>query len=125
MVGALPLRALDEDRISDFRAALHGRLAASTANVVLSEMGKMLRFARKLPTIDVAPNIARLPVTRATKKYADRRGGLGAYLRTIRAAHARLAAGRGSEGGGANAQSWIWNAVDDMGPDRRGLRRWQ
>ena len=64
LLGALPLRALDEDRISAFRAALHGRLAASTANVVLSKLGKMLRFARKLRTIDIVPNIERLPVPR-------------------------------------------------------------
>jgi integrase/predicted DNA-binding transcriptional regulator AlpA len=64
LLGALPLKALDEDRISAFRAALHGRLAASTANVVLSKLGKMLRFARKLRTIDIVPNIERLPVPR-------------------------------------------------------------
>jgi integrase/predicted DNA-binding transcriptional regulator AlpA len=64
LLGALPLKALDEDRISGFRAALHGRLAASTANVVLSKLGKMLRFARKLRTIEVVPNIERLPVPR-------------------------------------------------------------
>ena len=64
LLGELPLRALDEDRISAFRAALHGRMAASTANVVLSKLGKVLRFARKLRTIEVVPNIERLPVPR-------------------------------------------------------------
>lgn len=64
LIGELPLRALDEDRISAFRAALHGRMAASTANVVLSKLGKVLRFARKLRMIEVVPGIERLPVPR-------------------------------------------------------------
>ncbi len=64
LLGELPLRALDEDRISGFRAALHGRMAASTANVVLSKLGKLLRFARKLRAIEVVPNIERLPLPR-------------------------------------------------------------
>ena len=73
LLGELPLRALDEDRISGFRAALHGRMAASTANVVLSKLGKLLRFARKLKAIDVVPNIERLalPRKRPMAVYSD------------------------------------------------------
>ena len=68
LIGELPLTAVDDDRISAFRAALHKRLSASTANVILSKLGKMLRFARKLRAIEAVPNVERLPLPRKRPK---------------------------------------------------------
>ena len=92
LLGKFPLIALDEDRLSAFRATLHQRMAANTANVVLSKVGKMLRFARKIRAIQVVPHIERLPLPRKRPKavYSDeaiaalvaaaRRRGTDAYV---------------------------------------------
>lgn len=45
-LGELPLVAIDDDRISAFRAGLRKKLAASTSNIVLAKVARMLRFAR-------------------------------------------------------------------------------
>ncbi|MEZ4453537.1 MAG: site-specific integrase [Nannocystaceae bacterium] len=60
-IGELPLAAIDDDRISAFRAGLRKKMAASTANVVLSKVAKLLRFARKVRAIDAVPLIERIP----------------------------------------------------------------
>jgi integrase/recombinase XerC len=61
LLGDVPLALLDEDRLSAFRAALRRRMAANTANVVLSKIGTMLRFARKIGALEVVPPVERLP----------------------------------------------------------------
>jgi integrase/recombinase XerC len=67
-LGDLPLATIDDDRISVFRAGLRRRLAASTSNIVLSKVMKMLRYARKLRLIDAVPLAERLPEPRKRPK---------------------------------------------------------
>ena len=84
LLGDLPLAALDDDRLSAFRAALHKRLAASTANVVLSKVGKMLRFARKIRLITTLPTIERLPVPRKRPKAVYSEDAIAALVAAAR-----------------------------------------
>ena len=72
-LGDLPLEAIDDDRISAFRAGLRKKLAASTSNIVLSKVMKMLRYARKLRLLDTVPLAERLPEPRKRPKeiYSD------------------------------------------------------
>ncbi|MCB9703203.1 MAG: site-specific integrase [Myxococcales bacterium] len=67
-IGELPLAAIDDDRISAFRARLRAKLAASTANVVLSKVAKILRFARKVRALEAVPMIESLPEPRKRPK---------------------------------------------------------
>jgi integrase/predicted DNA-binding transcriptional regulator AlpA len=68
MLGALPLVAIDDDRISAFRAGLRKKLAASTSNIILSKVALMLRFARKMRAIETVPIFERLPEPRRRPK---------------------------------------------------------
>ena len=67
-LGELPLVAIDDDRLSAFRALLRSRLAASTANIVLAKVAKMLRFARKVRLIEALPHFERLREPRKRPK---------------------------------------------------------
>ncbi|MBK8263465.1 MAG: site-specific integrase [Nannocystis sp.] len=67
-LGALPLAAIDDDRLSSFRAGLRHRYEASTCNFILAKLAKMLRFARKLRLIDVAPEVEMFSLGRARPK---------------------------------------------------------
>ena len=67
-LGDVPIAAIDEDRISEFRAALHKRVGITTANVVLGKLAKILKKAKKLKAITVLPDVERFPVPRARPK---------------------------------------------------------
>ncbi len=67
-LGDLPLAAIDDSRVSTYRAWLRRKLAASTANIVLSKVAKMLRFARKLRLVELTPHFERLPEPRKRPK---------------------------------------------------------
>ncbi len=67
-LGALPIDSIDEDCVMSFRAALYRRLKASTANVVLTRLRVMLRFAKRARVIAVVPVIESLPVPRKRPK---------------------------------------------------------
>ena len=68
LLGGLPLVAIDDDRLSSYRAALRRQIAASTANIVLSKVAKMLRVARKVRLIEALPHFERLPEPRSRPK---------------------------------------------------------
>ncbi|MEZ4385808.1 MAG: site-specific integrase [Nannocystaceae bacterium] len=72
-LGALPLAAIDEDRLSAFRAGLRERLGVRTVNLVLAHLTKMLRFAKKLRLIERMPDVEKLPSPRRRPKevYSD------------------------------------------------------
>jgi hypothetical protein len=63
-LGDVPIAVIDEDRISEFRAALHKRVGITTANVVLGKLAKILKKAKKLKAITVLPDVERFPVPR-------------------------------------------------------------
>jgi integrase len=67
-LGDVPIAVIDEDRISEFRAALHKRVGITTANVVLGKLAKILKKAKKLKAITVLPDVERFPVPRARPK---------------------------------------------------------
>ncbi|MEZ4449544.1 MAG: tyrosine-type recombinase/integrase [Nannocystaceae bacterium] len=67
-LGELPLAAVDEDRISSFRAELRQRLGVSTSNFVLAKLAKLLRFAKRLRLIEAVPEIEKFSVPRARPK---------------------------------------------------------
>lgn len=73
LLGELPLAALDEDRLSLFRAQLGRRLRASTANLVLSHVARLLRFAKKVRAIEAVPEVEKLKEPRKRPKaiYSD------------------------------------------------------
>lgn len=68
LLGDLPLAAIDEDRISIFRAELRKRIGVSTTNLVLSKLAKILRFAKKRKLIAVLPNVEKLPAPKPAPK---------------------------------------------------------
>lgn len=67
-LGDLPLAAIDDDRISAFRAGLRRRLAATTSNIILGKVARMLRFARKVRAIEALPVFEALPEPRKRPK---------------------------------------------------------
>ncbi|HRI10847.1 MAG TPA: site-specific integrase, partial [Nannocystaceae bacterium] len=67
-LGALPIAAIDEDRLSSFRAALRRDLDVGTTNLVLSKVGRILRFAKKIRLLDTLPEIEKLALPRARPK---------------------------------------------------------
>ena len=73
LLGDLPLAAIDEDRISTFRAELRKRIGVNTTNLVLSKLAKMLRFAKKRKLLAVLPDVEKLPSPRPEPKrvYSD------------------------------------------------------
>ena len=73
MLGPLPLRALDEERIDRFRSDLADKgLEESTINVILGKLGKMLRWASRRKLITGVPLIERIKVVpRARPHYGD------------------------------------------------------
>ena len=73
VLGALPMAAIDEDKLSSFRAKLGSKLGARTVNLVLKHLAKILRFAKKLKHIEALPEIEMLPVPRPRPKeiYSD------------------------------------------------------
>jgi integrase len=68
LLGDLPLAAIDEDRISTFRAELRKRIGVNTTNLVLSKLAKMLRFAKKRKLLAVLPDVEKLPSPRPEPK---------------------------------------------------------
>jgi integrase len=68
LLGDLPLTAIDEDRISTFRAELRKRIGVNTTNLVLSKLAKMLRFAKKRKLLAVLPDVEKLPSPRPEPK---------------------------------------------------------
>ncbi|MDC0716119.1 site-specific integrase [Nannocystis sp. bb15-2] len=73
LLGDVPLAEIDEDRLSQLRAALLKRVARSTANMFLTKLGKILRFARKLRKLEVVPEVEKLKTSKIDTKtvYSD------------------------------------------------------
>ncbi len=73
LLGELPLTAIDDERAMWFRAQLHGRMKASSANTVIGKLNAMLRFARKSKLITSRPELRPLPTPRKRPKrvYSD------------------------------------------------------
>ena len=73
LLGDVPLVELDEDRVMSFRAVLHRRVKASSANLVLAKLRVMLRFAKRVRVIAVMPDVESLPMPRKRPKpvYSD------------------------------------------------------
>lgn len=67
-LGGLALAAIDEERISKFRAELRQRLEASTCNFVLAKLVKILRFAKRMRIISEYPEIEKFSVGRPRPK---------------------------------------------------------
>ena len=84
VLGAVPLAAIDDDRISAFRAGLRKNLAASTSNVVLSKVARILRFARKVRAIEAVPTFERLPEPRKRPKEVYSEAQIAAMLAVAR-----------------------------------------
>jgi integrase/predicted DNA-binding transcriptional regulator AlpA len=73
LLGALPLAAIDEDRIMTFRAKLRETQSVVTTNGILGRLAKMLRVAKRMRLIDVVPEVEMLRAGRARPKpvYSD------------------------------------------------------
>ena len=73
LLGGLSIAEIGDDCVMSFRAALHRRLKASTANLVLAKLRVMLRFAKRARVIAVMPDVERLSVPRSRPKpvYSD------------------------------------------------------
>jgi len=84
VLGEVPLVDLDDDRISAFRAGLRKKLAASTSNVVLSKVARILRFARKVRAIEAVPTFERLPEPRKRPKEVYSEEQIAAMLAVAR-----------------------------------------
>ena len=67
-LGGLPLAAIDEDRLSTFRAELRQRLGVTTTNLVLSKLARILRFAKRVGLLAVVPDVEKFPVPRTRPK---------------------------------------------------------
>ena len=67
-LGRLPLAAIDEDRLSSFRAELRLSLSVSTTNLVLSKVAKILRFAKRVRLIAAVPDVEMFSSLRARPK---------------------------------------------------------
>ncbi len=83
-LGEMPLVAIDDDRISAFRAGLRKKLAASTSNIVLAKVARMLRFARKVRAIEAVPIFERLPEPRKRPKEVYSEEQIAAMLAVAR-----------------------------------------
>lgn len=83
-LGALPLAAIDEDRLSVFRAALRRNLAVRTVNFILSQVAKILRFARKVKALTVVPEVEKLPTPRSRPKEVYSNDEIELLLRTAK-----------------------------------------
>ncbi|MBK8265350.1 MAG: tyrosine-type recombinase/integrase [Nannocystis sp.] len=72
-LGALPLAAIDEDRIMTFRAKLRETQGVETTNGILGRLAKMLRVAKRMRLIDAVPEVEKLRAGRARPKpvYSD------------------------------------------------------
>jgi len=68
LLGEFPLAAIDEDRLSVFRAALAAKLKATTVNMILRKVAKMLRFARRLRLLSAVPIIDKMKAPREPPK---------------------------------------------------------
>ncbi len=84
VLGDVPLVELDDDRISAFRAGLRKKLAASTSNVVLSKVARILRFARTVRAIEVVPTFERLPEPRKRPKEVYSEAQIAAMIAAAR-----------------------------------------
>ncbi|MCB9705838.1 MAG: site-specific integrase [Myxococcales bacterium] len=73
LLGDMPIEALDEDRLSAFRAELAGRVRPVAANLVLAKLAKLLRFAKRVRLLAVVPEIEKLRTPRPKPKpvYSD------------------------------------------------------
>ena len=82
LLGDVPLVELDEDRVMSFRAVLHRRVKASSANLVLAKLRVMLRFAKRVRVIAVMPDVESLPMPRKRPKpvYSDEQSCLSGPL---------------------------------------------
>ncbi len=67
-LGDLPLIAIDDNRLSTFRAGLRKHLAATTANIARAMLMKILRFACKMKVMSVVPTFERIPEPRKLPK---------------------------------------------------------
>ncbi|MCA9634547.1 MAG: tyrosine-type recombinase/integrase [Myxococcales bacterium] len=67
-LGDLPLAAIDVAQLSAFRAGLRRTMKASTCNLILAKVAKMLRYARQMRIIEVVPEVERFTVPRARPK---------------------------------------------------------
>lgn len=68
LLGDVPIGTIDEDKISEFSAALRKRVSVTTANVVLGKLAKILKKAKRLKAIPVLPEVECFPVPRARPK---------------------------------------------------------
>ncbi|MEZ4453545.1 MAG: tyrosine-type recombinase/integrase [Nannocystaceae bacterium] len=84
-LGALPLSVIDEDRLSAYRATLRRRLGVRTVNLVLSQLAKILRFAKKVRAVAALPDLEKLPVPRSRPKEVYSGDEIEALLRTAAA----------------------------------------
>lgn len=72
VLGPLPMRAIDEHAIDKFRAEMtRKQLGASTINVLLAKLRKMLAWARKHKAIDTMPEIDKVKVSRKERPHYD------------------------------------------------------
>lgn len=67
-LGDLPLTAIDDDRVLAFRAQLRKSVQASTANMMLGKLARILRYARKVRVLHETPAVEKLVQPRARQK---------------------------------------------------------
>jgi integrase/predicted DNA-binding transcriptional regulator AlpA len=84
-LGGLPLSAINEDRLSGFRAGLRRGLGVRTVNLVLSQLTKILRFAKKVRALEALPDVEKLPTPRRQPKDVYSASEIAALLRTAAA----------------------------------------
>jgi integrase/recombinase XerC len=72
-LGEVPVAAIDEDRLSAFRARLAARVGVTTVNQVLAKVARMLRHAKRVRVIATMPEVETLRTPRARPKavYSD------------------------------------------------------
>ena len=68
LLGEMPLAAIDEDRLSRFRATLRERVSVTSVNLILGKVAKILRFAQRLRAIRWVPIVDKLPTPRPRPK---------------------------------------------------------
>ena len=83
-LGEMPLSAIDEDRLSRFRAKLRERVGAITVNHTLGKIAKMLRFAKRIRHISTVPTVEKLPLPRRRPKAVLSVGQIDALLKAAR-----------------------------------------
>lgn len=67
-LGGLQLMSIDDDRVMRFRAQLHGRMKASSANTVLGKLAAMLRYAKRVRLLSSVPEVPPLRTSRKRPK---------------------------------------------------------